>query len=112
MSYPHPGLSTPSDLAMQGSTVMRQSRADTLVTEEPYALIAHVRVCGGAGWVTTGSTRKRGPLCRRPGRQHRRCAGGLLLGDLRLQWGFAVVKLREHALHACGRLGVELRQKR
>ena len=43
---------------MQGSTVMRQSRADTLVTEEPDALIAHVRVCGGAGWVTTGSTRK------------------------------------------------------
>src|SRR5438094_9939973 len=59
MSYPHPGLSTPSDLAMQGSTVMRQSRADTLVTEEPDALIAHVRVCGGAGWVTTGSTRNR-----------------------------------------------------
>jgi len=43
---------------MQGSTVMRQSRAETLVTEEPDALIAHVRVCGGAGWVTTGSTRK------------------------------------------------------
>ncbi|HEY5867367.1 MAG TPA: hypothetical protein VI542_17730 [Candidatus Tectomicrobia bacterium] len=43
---------------MQGSTVMRQSRADTLVTEEPDAFIAHVRVCGGAGWVTTGSTRK------------------------------------------------------
>src|SRR5215471_804693 len=47
---------------MQGSTVMRQSSAETLVTEEPYALIAHVRVCGGAGWVTTGSTRRR---CRR-----------------------------------------------
>ena len=37
---------------------MRQSGTKTLVTEEPYALIAHVRVCGGAGWVTTGSTRK------------------------------------------------------
>jgi hypothetical protein len=37
---------------------MRQSSAEALVTEEPYALIAHVRVCGGAGWVTTGSTRK------------------------------------------------------
>ena len=37
---------------------MRQSGAETLVTEEPYELIAHVRVCGGAGWVTTGSTRK------------------------------------------------------
>ena len=36
---------------------MRQSGAETLVTEEPYALIAHVRVCGGAGWVTIGSTR-------------------------------------------------------
>jgi hypothetical protein len=32
---------------MQGSTVMRQSGAETLVTEEPYALIAHVRVWGG-----------------------------------------------------------------
>ena|SRR5437868_3653690 len=42
---------------MQGSTVMRQSGAETLVTEEPDAFIAHVRVCGGAGWVTTGSTR-------------------------------------------------------
>jgi hypothetical protein len=39
--------------------VMRQSGAETLVTEEPDALIAHVRDCGGAGWVTTGSTRKR-----------------------------------------------------
>jgi hypothetical protein len=38
---------------------MRQSGAETLVTEEPYALIAHVRVCGGAGWATIGSTRKR-----------------------------------------------------
>jgi hypothetical protein len=37
---------------------MRQSGAETLVTEEPYELIAHVRICGGAGWVTTGSTRK------------------------------------------------------
>ena len=43
---------------MQGSTVMRQSGAATLATEEPDAFIAHVRVCGGAGWVTTGSTRK------------------------------------------------------
>jgi len=41
---------------------MRQSGAETLVTEEPYALIAHVRVCGGAGWVTIGSTRKPRPL--------------------------------------------------
>src|SRR2546422_10909150 len=46
---------------MQGSTVMRQRGAETLVTEEPYALIAHVRICGGAGWVTTGSTRKPTP---------------------------------------------------
>jgi hypothetical protein len=37
---------------------MRQSGAETLVTEEPYELIAHVRTCGGAGWETTGSTRK------------------------------------------------------
>jgi hypothetical protein len=46
---------------MQGSTVMRQSSAEALVTEEPYALIAHVRVCGGAGWVTIGSTRQLTP---------------------------------------------------
>src|SRR5262249_31446450 len=38
---------------------MRQSCADTLATEEPDELIAHVRVCGGAGRVTVGSTRKR-----------------------------------------------------
>ena len=43
---------------MQGSTVMHQSRAGTLAPEEPDELMAHVRVCGGAGWVTTGSTRK------------------------------------------------------
>ena len=38
---------------------MRQSGADTLGTEEPYEFIAHVRDGGGAGGVTTGSTRKR-----------------------------------------------------
>ena len=43
---------------MPGSKVMHQSRAGTLTPEEPDELIAHVRVCGGAGWVTTGSTRK------------------------------------------------------
>ena len=43
---------------MQGSTVRHQSHAGTLAPEEPDAFIAHVRVCGGAGWVTTGSTRK------------------------------------------------------
>ena len=48
-------------MAMQGSTVMHQSRAGTLAPEEPDAFIAHVRVCGGAGWVTTGSTRKPTP---------------------------------------------------
>jgi hypothetical protein len=40
---------------MQGSTVMPQRRAGTLAPEEPDAFIAHVRVCRGAGWVTTGS---------------------------------------------------------
>ena len=43
---------------MQGSKVMRQRHAETLAPEEPNELIAHVRVCGGAEWVTTGSTRK------------------------------------------------------
>jgi hypothetical protein len=44
---------------------MRQSCADTLATEEPDELITHVRVCGGAGWVTIDSTRKPTPysLC-------------------------------------------------
>jgi len=36
---------------------MRQRDVETLITEEPDALIAHVRVCGGAGWATAGSTR-------------------------------------------------------
>jgi len=43
---------------MQGSTVRRQRGAATLAPEAPDAFMAHVRVCGGAGWVTTGSTRK------------------------------------------------------
>ena len=33
-------------------------RVVAALLEEPYALIAHVRVCGGAGWVTIGSTRQ------------------------------------------------------
>jgi hypothetical protein len=37
---------------------MRQRCAETLAPEEPDAFMAHVRVCGGAGWVTIGSTRK------------------------------------------------------
>ena len=36
---------------------MRQRCAKTLVTEEPDEGNLHVRTCGGAGWVTTGSTR-------------------------------------------------------
>ncbi len=39
----------------RAAKVMHQSGAETLVTEEPYAFIAHVRVCGGAGWATAGS---------------------------------------------------------
>ena len=34
------------------------TRAAAALLEEPDACIAHVRVCGGAGWVTTGSTRQ------------------------------------------------------
>ncbi len=33
---------------LRGSIVMRQSRVETLVTEEPYVLIGHARICGGA----------------------------------------------------------------
>ena len=45
---------------------MHESRAGTLAPEEPDAFMAHVRVCGGAGWVTTGSTRKPTPLASAP----------------------------------------------
>ena len=34
------------------------TRAVAALSEEPDASMAHVRVCGGAGWVTTGSTRQ------------------------------------------------------
>ena len=41
-----------------GSKVIRQSCVEsTLITEEPYDRIGHVRICGGIGWVTTDSTR-------------------------------------------------------
>jgi hypothetical protein len=43
---PIPRLGHPIGWAMQGSTVMRQSSAEALVTAEPSAFIAHVRVCG------------------------------------------------------------------
>ena len=36
---------------------MRQRGVETLMTEEPDDLIGHVRICGGAGWATAGSTR-------------------------------------------------------
>src|SRR5262249_60951481 len=58
LSCPDPKSFTLFDECLRGIKVMRLSGAETLVTEEPYELIAHVRICGGAGWVTTGSTRK------------------------------------------------------
>ena len=64
---------------MQGSKVMHQSRAGTLTPEEPDELIAHVRVCGGAGWVTTGSTRKFGIF-----RQNAKVVDSLLSSTLRI----------------------------
>jgi len=36
---------------------MRQSDGVALITEEPDERIVHVRICGGAGRVTAGSTR-------------------------------------------------------
>ena len=56
--------------------MMRQSGAATLATEEPDAFIAHVRVCGGAGWVTTGSTRKRRGVLLEAIRQEQRYTAG------------------------------------
>jgi hypothetical protein len=45
---PRPRSSTISDGALQGSKSDAPERgAKSLVTEEPYELIAHVRVCGG-----------------------------------------------------------------
>ena len=58
---PIPRLVHTSGSSLQGSTVRRQSGPETLVTEDPYACMAHVRVWGGAGWGTTGSTRKPTP---------------------------------------------------
>jgi hypothetical protein len=36
-------------MSLQGSKVMRQRGAEALITEEPDALIGHVRICGGPG---------------------------------------------------------------
>ena len=47
--------------SLQGSKVIHQSGAETLITEEPYALIGHVRDCGGlAGnrWVYPEANRQ------------------------------------------------------
>ncbi|HEV8711635.1 MAG TPA: hypothetical protein VGX03_02260 [Candidatus Binatia bacterium] len=38
---------------------MRRRGVETLTTEEPDDLSGHVRLCGGAGWATAGSTRNR-----------------------------------------------------
>ncbi len=35
--------------SLPGSKVMRQGCVTTLVTEEPYDRIGHVRICGGDG---------------------------------------------------------------
>jgi hypothetical protein len=78
---------------------MRQSCATALVTEEPDELIAHVRVYGGAGWVTTGSTRKptayslRSFLASAFGGGSLRALGGL--GCMREQ----LERLRESVIH-------------
>ena len=37
---------------------MRQRCAESLITEEPDELIAHVRICGEDGWVTAVFTRR------------------------------------------------------
>ena len=50
-----------SKAASWGSKVMRQSGADTLITEEPDERMVHVRICGGAGRATAGSTRMQEP---------------------------------------------------
>ena len=42
---------------LQDCKVLCRSRADTSITEEPYEGNLHVRICGGAGRETAGSTR-------------------------------------------------------
>jgi len=61
LPYPCPESSMTSEEACRAAIVMRQSCAETLVTEEPDVLIGHVRICGGAGRVTAGSTRMQKP---------------------------------------------------
>ena len=51
---------------LRGSAVLRQSGAETLVTEEPDALIGHVRVCGVPGGQPSGLRGKRPPIAYAP----------------------------------------------
>ena len=55
--YSYPVSCITSDTSCRATTVLHQSRADTLISEEPDALITLVRVCGGGWRVTAGSTR-------------------------------------------------------
>jgi len=54
-----PGAEPEASANGRVATGMRQRENILLVTEEPYERMAHVRVCGGAGWATAGSTRNR-----------------------------------------------------
>ena len=47
LALPYPVSCITSDTSCRATTVLHQSRADTLMSEEPDALIALVRVCGG-----------------------------------------------------------------
>ena len=46
---------------LQGSKVMRQSRVEALITEEPDDRIGHVRICGGDGqqWLSLPGGREK-----------------------------------------------------
>ncbi len=48
--------------SLWGGKVMRQGNIITLITEEPYDRIGHVRICGGGWPVMSVSTRTLGRL--------------------------------------------------
>jgi len=69
---------------------------ETCGTEEPYEGKPHVRICGGAGWATTGSTRtgdaQKPPLVPRCGFRAR-LKPGVRLCD---KWNLSLAGIMSH----------------